>query len=80
MKKRRQTIKDKKIQEIEESINKDTTTNKDTKTWVEVADPSAQQVVQKENKQEKASNVSSEKTSKAKKGFAKMFQKKEKSR
>ena len=74
LKKRRQTIKDKKIQEIEESINKD------TKTWVEVADPSAQQVVQKENTQEKASNVSSEKTSKAKKGFAKMFQKKEKSR
>ena len=74
LKKRRQTIKDKKIQEIEESINKVTT------TWVEVADPSAQQVVQKENTQEKASNVSSEKTSKAKKGFAKMFQKKEKSR
>ena len=52
----------------------------DASTWVEVADPSAQQVVQKENTQEKASNVSSEKTSKAKKGFAKMFQKKEKSR
>ena len=74
LKQRRQKIKDEKIQEMEETINKDTT------TWVGVADPSAQQVVQKENTQEKASNVSSEKTSKAKKGFAKMFQKKEKSR
>lgn len=67
LKKRRQTIKDNKIQEIEESINKDTT------TWVEVADPSAQQVVQKENKQENSSNVSSEKTSKNKKLNARLF-------
>ena len=74
LKQRRQKIKDEKIQEMEETINKDTT------TWIGVADPSAQQVVRNENKQEKAADVSSEKPAKtAKKGFARIFQAKGKS-
>ena len=78
MQQRYKTIKkdhtDQKLAEIAESMNKDVS------AWVEVADPSAQQAVRNENKQEKASDVSSEKPAKpAKKGFAKIFQAKGKS-
>ena len=67
LKKRRQELKQDNIENIEKSIKEDAS------TWVEVAYPSAQQVVQKENTQEKASNVSSEKTSKNKKLNARLF-------
>lgn len=67
LKKRRQELKQDNIENIERSIKEDAS------TWVEVADPSAQQVVQKENKQENSSNISSEKTSKNKKLNARLF-------